>query len=854
MKGGVIRDFYKKMLGYYPYLYQEKVFNSILEGKNIILAVPTGAGKTLASIMPFLYARENPEIHFPKKMIYSLPLRSLANSIYEDVFEVLRRQGISEEDIKRQTGEFSNDKYFEKDIIFSTIDQTLSNFLCFPLPLSPRQANVNAGAMVGSYLVFDEFHLLDEERAMATTLGSLRMLGNLCRCCIMTATLSGEYMEALKANLPNYEIITLDEFPDDRKQVSSLLPEKNKKTIRILNQTISAKKIANKHNNKTIVICNRVETAQKIYQELNGLNLSGIKNLTGLRLENIICLHSRFFDEDRKAKEGRLKQLFGKDANKSEGAILIATQVIEAGMDISCDVMHTEVSPVNSFLQRAGRCARFKDEIGEIFVYDILEIEEKEKIQLEPESAEDKAEIRKLNNRFLPYEKELCQNTLKALQQYTTLDGDIPQKLIEEVLKEKELKLIEQLKVCDFNRDKIQISWADCQKNNYRATVRDIQSVEITIINDGQLDEVAKFPYRYQSLGMYKFSLVGWLNKIAKENLFDSEEDWLVKKLAEADNIFLENDEDEKWELKTIPVDEFKNIPTQVYLNARFFGYSPDFGFNWQYRETFNKLSPEREWKEKEGEFKPLKKDTFYQHNKALIGAFEKEFLGENQDKLDFTFVEIAKFIANEELQKKDFIRLIKLMIVLHDYGKLNNKWQKPMQTYQALKEGIDPKNFKEVLGHTDFDKNKPEDIALEKKSNLKNRGRHAGVGAFMALSLLGKEFEAKNDFLKILSPLATAIMRHHSPLTSKVNAYKISDVNFQAFIELYEKEIGVFSYLKAERLQKYYMEKDLKKYLANEANTTPMIVYFFYVRILRICDQKATVNKNKYLPEHLKD
>ncbi|CAN5607307.1 CRISPR-associated helicase/endonuclease Cas3 [soil metagenome] len=838
-----IVNFYNSLLGFGPYGYQVAVISALLNGRNVILSVPTGAGKTWASVIPFLYAQANPDIHFPKKMIYSLPLRALANSIHEDVKKVT--------DASIQTGEYSEDKYFEKDIIFSTIDQTLSNFLCFPLPLSKRQANVNAGALIGSYLVFDEFHLLDHQLSMATTLGSLRMLDNLCRCCIMTATLSDDYMKALKENLSNYKIITLDEFPDDREKISSLLPKENKKKIKVLDTTISAKSIAEKHNKKTIVICNRVETAQKIYQDLMGLDLSGFQNVTGLDKNNVICLHSRFFDKDRKAKEDRLKSLFGKDTDKNEQAILIATQVIEAGMDISCKVMHTEISPVNSFLQRVGRSARFINETGHVFIYDLLGIEEKEKIQLEPESKEDKEEILKLNNKYLPYEKDICHATYIELQKYKTLDGDIPQKLIEEVLKEKEQEIIQQLKQGDFNREKILNSWSDCQKNNYRNTVRDIQSVEITIINDEQCQEIAKYPYRYQSLGMYKWSLVGWLNKIANSDYFD-QEDWLVKKLEE--NSFvgeMENDEDIQFQL--IKITDFKELPTQVFINAKYFGYKDTFGFNWQYKETFKNPSPKREWKDKEDGFHSLKKDTFYQHNKALIGAFEKDFLGENLDKLDFVFKELAIFMGKEDLQKADFIHLIKLMIVLHDYGKLNNKWQKPMQHYQALKEGIAPKDFQEVLGHTTFDQNDPKDIELEKTCNLKSRGPHAGVGAFVALLLLGKEYKIKEDLLKILFPLATAIMRHHSPLSTNVNAYSISDKNFEAFIDLYYEKIGQQRFDKPEILQGYSKEQNLEKYLVKGENTISMMMYFFLVRILRICDQNATENKDNYLPDHLR-
>jgi CRISPR-associated endonuclease/helicase Cas3 len=835
----MIESFYNDKLGInQPYSYQIKVAELLLSGKNVILSVPTGAGKTWASIVPFLYTLES-NTYFPNKMIYSLPLRALANSIHEDVKEVASK--ISSVSI--QTGEFSEDKYFEKDIIFSTIDQTLSNFLCFPLPLSPRQANVNAGALIGSYLVFDEFHLLDEERAMATTLGSLRMLGNLCRCCIMTATLSNEYMENLKANLPNYEIVTLDQFPEDREQISSLLPKMDKKKISTSDQTISAKRIAIKHKTKTIVICNRVETAQKLYQDLT-LDPSAYETLKDIKKQNIICLHSRFFDKDRKAKESRLKQLFGKDADKKEQAILIATQVIEAGMDISCEVMHTEISPVNSFLQRVGRCARFKDEKGEVFIYDVLQVEEKEKIQIEPESLEDKAEIRKLNNKYLPYEKELCQATFQALQGCQNLDGNTPQELIQEVLKEKEQSIIEQLKQGKFNSDKIFDSWSDCQKNNYRNTVRDIQSVEITIIDNEQIDEVSKFPYRYQSLGMYKFSLVGWLNKIIKGNDDTpppktlEEDDWLVKKLADADDLFLENDEDKKSELKTISSDEFKNIPTQVYVNAKYFGYSPDFGFNWQYEETFGTLSPKREWEEKEDEFKPLVKDTFYQHNKALIGAFEKEFLGENQDKLDFTFKELAKFIGKEDFQKKDFIRMIKLMIVLHDYGKLNDKWQKPMQTYQALREGINPKDFKEVLGHTDFDPKSDDDKKLGQKAKLNTRPPHAGIGAYVAQEVLEDVYD--NEF--ITSSISMAIARHHSPLSLSYPDFDISDNNYQAI----QKLLNEFDLEIELEKEEYEGHLDGFEYEGEKER----LIYLFFVRILRLCDQKATENFQKYFKD----
>lgn len=826
--------FSKNIIGFTPYTYQLKVAELLLSGKNVILSVPTGAGKTWAAILPYLYAIESTFGCFPQKMIYSLPLRTLCNSISEDVNKALKKTNF-EEIASIQTGEYNEDIYFEKDIVFSTIDQTLSNFLCFPLPLSQKLTNINAGALIGSYLVFDEFHLLDSERSMATTLGALKMLGNLTRCCIMTATLSKDFMKNLKLGLSNYEIVTLDDFPEDKDKIKSLLPRENKKRIFVMDDTISADVIIQKHRKKTIVICNRVETAQKVY---NDIMEGDFPKLTHIKKDNIICLHSRFFAKDRKEKEEKLKALFGKDSDPEEDAILISTQVIEAGMDITCDTMHTEISPINSFLQRVGRCARFAGETGDIYVYNVLNLEEKECVKIEIDNEEDKEEIKKLNNKYLPYEKELCEATLSALKSTKTLDGDIPDKLVQQILQEKELSVFTAMSNGFFNKKLIKNSWVDCEKNHYLKTIRDIQNVEITIINKEQCDEIAINPFRYQSVGMYRFSLSSWLKKIIKRNDLDHE-DWLVKELAEAHDMFWENAEDIKYELKEIPEDKFNQLPARVFVNAKYFGYSEYFGFNWEFPKTFNHTSPESEWKEKEDELKPLKKDTFYQHNMALIGAFEKEFLGKNGKKLDFVFGELAKFIDKEDFGKEDFIRIIKLMIILHDYGKLNEKWQKPMQRYQALKENIAIKDFDEILAHTDFNSKDEIDKEFGKKVGLQNRGNHAGIGAFAAQKIMEDEFD--NGYLK--TGISMAIAKHHSPFTSSFQDFNISNTNYQAVQKLLDKfgfDID---------LEKNEVENNLNGFEFDDWDKE-QIVNLFFVRILRLCDQKATEDYKSYFKE----
>ena len=82
-------------------------------------------------------------------------------------------------------------------------------------------------------------------------------------------------------------------------------------------------------------------------------------------------LHSRFYKVDRQEKEQWIRDSFKAPQKTYTGKrlIQIATQVIEVGVDATCDVLHTELAPAASLLQRAGRCARREHERGKVLIY-----------------------------------------------------------------------------------------------------------------------------------------------------------------------------------------------------------------------------------------------------------------------------------------------------------------------------------------------------------------------------------------------------------------------------------------------------------------------------------------------------
>ncbi|HOB78397.1 MAG TPA: CRISPR-associated helicase Cas3' [bacterium] len=816
-------DFYKKITGFTPYEYQKNVAEILLNSdKNIILSVPTGAGKTWASIMPYLYARQCNYENFPQKLIYSLPLRTLTNSIYNDINEILNKDEIKGNYIFNnltsiQTGEYSEDVYFEKDMIFATIDQTLSNFLCFPLSLSQRQANINAGALIGSYLIFDEFHLLDPQLSMSTLIGIIKMLEGISRFCLMTATLTDKFLNFFNENL-NFEIVSLENFPKDKENIKSIIfnPNKNntlneqihKKEIQVVNNTINVQNILREHKNKTIVICNRIETAQNLY-----LDLKKQKNDS----TTLICIHSRYFDSDRQNKEKLIKEYFSKNSEKQD-VILVSTQVLEAGMDISCDTMHTEISPINSFIQRAGRCARYENECGKIFVYNILDLSEKELVNVDSVNDIDKTEIKKLTIKYLPYDKETCEISFKELQQYDHLDESITKTIINDVLSKTEQNIIENIHAKSYSKEKIRKSWQDCTKNHYSETIRDIQSIDVVLLNIDNFKNKKIQPFIYETISVFRWSLIGWIKKIEQSI---EEDEWIIAKAEQG----LQSQFDFDWQdkesyfLRKLNTNDLKNYYDTVFISNKYFDYN-DAGLIIQNNNNNNE-SPIKEYEKKEKGSIIFKKDTFYQHTLGLLNCYNQVF----KPNLKYTINRLKKICPNINLEL-----IIKLVLIFHDYGKLNKSWQEPMQKFQSKKTGI-PCN--EVLAHTDYDELTDKELA--QNCGLNKKPSHAGIGAIQLYNMI---FDLYNE--NIARASSSAILRHHSPLSDSFESFDIPE-KYLIDIKNLINEIGI----ECEYIKKANGE-DLKEILPN--NDLEQIFYLFLVRILRLCDQKVAESLNKYM------
>lgn len=133
---------------------------------------------------------------------------------------------------------------------------------------------------------------------------------------------------------------------------------------------------AHKPGSRTIVVVNTVKRACELCEameiEYGGRPKRGrkggkvrdsepVKGAFTNPNPRIVLLHSRFRPGDRK---NRVEQALAETGLGGPGTIVVSTQVIEAGVDVSSTTLFTELAPWASLVQRFGRCNRRGEDAG----------------------------------------------------------------------------------------------------------------------------------------------------------------------------------------------------------------------------------------------------------------------------------------------------------------------------------------------------------------------------------------------------------------------------------------------------------------------------------------------------------
>lgn len=350
-------DFFKAATTTAPYAYQSAfAATPILPD---LLEAPTGSGKTATAVLGWLWRRlhgtHEQRVEAGRRLVFCLPMRTLVEQTERAVLLWRGRLGLGPEQLGVHVllGGAVDDSWEghpDRDtILIGTQDQLLSRALMRGYAMSRYLWPVHFALLHNDCTwVMDEVQLMGVGASTAAQLQAFRerfQVAGSAKTVWMTATLA----EGRLRTIDLCRQFTQQPFVAGESALKKRVRAKKTLTKAIVTSgkkgslSALAREIAAAHERAslTLVIVNRVARAQELHNLL----------ATDAAVEATALVHSRFRPGDRRRiQEAALGGSFR--------GVLVATQAIEAGVDLSAKTLFTELAPWPSLVQRFGRLNR----------------------------------------------------------------------------------------------------------------------------------------------------------------------------------------------------------------------------------------------------------------------------------------------------------------------------------------------------------------------------------------------------------------------------------------------------------------------------------------------------------------
>ncbi len=344
--------------------------------RNRLISIPTGFGKTLGVAAAWLYQRVVlKNAHWSRRLVWCLPMRTLVEQTAETLRQIVSSHDMDVDVHVLMGGISTKDYHLEPEknaILVGTQDMLLSRALNRGYGVARARWPMDFSLLNNDCLwVLDEVQLMDVGLATSAQLQQFRneVTQKMCRPCYswwMSATLQPSWLKSVDSvqmvEFLESDILKLSESDQHQsiwRETDKPLALENFMDDKLLTDYILSMYLQHLNDEKTIlVVVNTVKRATNLYEQI-------IKKDKSLA-RKIRLIHSQF----RGFERNQWRETFLSRENFGHQKLVIATQVVEAGVDISADILVTELAPWSSLIQRFGRCARYGGH-GEIHVIDI---------------------------------------------------------------------------------------------------------------------------------------------------------------------------------------------------------------------------------------------------------------------------------------------------------------------------------------------------------------------------------------------------------------------------------------------------------------------------------------------------
>lgn len=348
------------------------------------LNVPTAVGKTATVVLGWAYRRREHSDALvregtPRRLVYCLPMRTLVEQTARFANEWFAKLGLTEDvGIHLLMGGEDDgdwDQCPERDaVLIGTQDMLLSRALNRGYGMSRYRWPVHFGLMNNDCLwVLDEVQLMGSGLLTTAQLAAfgekLWPRAKPCQFLWMSATLGDGFLDTRDRREWGISLGRKLELSEDDVALPAVrMRLRAQKSITVVKDRPKPSLILDEHakhggGRLSLLVFNTVPAARKMFRELLDEAEKPARKKKHARPE--FCLiHGRFRPIDRKRQLDQIES-FAKQMDRETGAVpespglvLVSTQVVEAGFDISAVRLSSEIAPWSSVVQRLGRLNR----------------------------------------------------------------------------------------------------------------------------------------------------------------------------------------------------------------------------------------------------------------------------------------------------------------------------------------------------------------------------------------------------------------------------------------------------------------------------------------------------------------
>jgi len=345
-----------------------------------LIRIPTGLGKTDGVLAAWIYHR----LHlcnsaWPRRLVWCLPMRGLV----EQTEHAARRLAACLPESSRPAihvamgGEDAGDWSLFPErpaVIIGTQDMLLSRAMNRGFASARARWPMEFGLLNQDALwVMDEVQLMDVGLATSAQLQAFRdddasKSLRPCSTWWMSATLQPDWLHSVDTATHHPSWVANPCSVSAKQRAGGIWEISKSASTEVIgpgDHGMFAKRILTEHDKLsdsffgkiTLVVCNTVDRASRTYDALRAVG----------RKDGLELVHSRFRPAEREVWR---ENFLSRDACISgTDRIIVATQVVEAGVDISAGCLITELAPWPSLVQRFGRCSRYSGS-GSVIVVD----------------------------------------------------------------------------------------------------------------------------------------------------------------------------------------------------------------------------------------------------------------------------------------------------------------------------------------------------------------------------------------------------------------------------------------------------------------------------------------------------